>query len=133
MSKCLQTFTLDLIIFEMILGFIFFLWESGDQRHSHVLIDLKPLILSFFVCVCVCLKVFYTHSDWLSYFSILSIWIFIYLLTYLFLNSATLQPKKHSEYEILWKGSTNSTKIPHGKLDQKLTQWISNKKGITLE
>ena len=86
----------------MILGFIFFLWESGDQRHSHVLIDLKPLILSFFVCVCV-LK-YFTHilTDLVIFlFIYLNIYLFIYLLTYLFLNSATLQPKKHPEYEIL--------------------------------
>lgn len=84
----------------MILGFIFFLWESGDQRHSHVLIDLKPLILSFF-CVCVCVLKYFTHilTDLVIFLFIYLI--FIYLLTYLFLNSATLQPKKHSEYEIL--------------------------------
>ena len=83
----------------MILGFIFFLWESGDQRHSHVLIDLKPLILSFF-CVCVCVLKYFTHilTDLVIF---LFIYLNIYLFINLFVNSATLQPKKHSEYEIL--------------------------------
>ena len=65
----------------MILEFIFFLWESGDQRHSHVLIDLKPLILSFFVCVCVCVLKYFTHT-----LTDLVIFLFIYLNIYLFIN-----------------------------------------------
>lgn len=44
----------------------------------------------------------------------------------MFLNTATLQFKKHSEYETLWQGSTNSTKIPPFKLDQKLSKWKTN-------
>ena len=55
----------------------------------------------FCVCVCVCVLKYFTHilTDLVIFLFIYLI--FIYLLTYLFLNSATLQPKKHSEYEIL--------------------------------